>query len=127
MSELQVRGLDHVVLVVRDPEVSLRWYCGELGLAPERAEEWRRGEVLFPSVRVDGSTVLDLLPGEPEGRNVDHLALVVDGVDLDELAASGRFTVVGGPADLWGAQGQGRGLYVADPDGHTVELRTYPA
>jgi catechol 2,3-dioxygenase-like lactoylglutathione lyase family enzyme len=114
------------VLVVRDPEASLRWYCGELGLRSERVEEWRRGEVLVPSVRVDATTVIDLLVGDPEGRNVDHVALVVDpSLDLDELAASGRFTVVGGPSELWGAQGVGRGLYVSDPDGHVVELRTY--
>lgn len=128
MSAVRVRGLDHVVLVVSDPEASLRWYCGELGLAPERVEEWRRGEVPFPSVRVDPTTVIDLFPGAPSGRNVDHFALVLDpDVDLDAVAASGRFTVVGGPAELWGARGHGRGLYVSDPDGHTVELRTYPA
>lgn len=121
----RVTGLDHVVLVVRDVEASLRWYAEELGLAPERVDEWRRGEVLFPSVRVDERTVIDLLVGEPDGRNVDHIALVVGEVDLDELAASGRFDVVSGPADLWGAQGVGRGLYVRDPDGHVIELRSY--
>lgn len=121
----RVTGLDHVVLVVRDVEASLRWYAEELGLAPERVDEWRRGDVLFPSVRVDERTVIDLLVGEPDGRNVDHIALVVGEVDLDELAASGRFDVVSGPADLWGAQGVGRGLYVRDPDGHVIELRSY--
>lgn len=121
----RVTGLDHVVLVVRDVEASRRWYAEELGLAPERVDEWRRGEVLFPSVRVDERTVIDLLVGEPDGRNVDHIALVVGEVDLDELAASGRFDVVSGPADLWGAQGVGRGLYVRDPDGHVIELRSY--
>jgi glyoxylase I family protein len=122
----RVGGLDHVVLLVADPEVSVAWYSQVLGLVPERLEEWRRGEVLFPSVRVDAATVLDLFPGAPDGRNVDHLALVVTDVDLDELATSDRVEVVGGPADLWGAQGVGRGLYLRDPDGHTVELRTYP-
>jgi catechol 2,3-dioxygenase-like lactoylglutathione lyase family enzyme len=124
---VQVRGVDHVVLKVRDPEVSVRWYSGLLGLAPERLEEWRRGEVLFVSVRVDGSTIIDLFQGEPDGVNVDHVAFVVDDVDLQAVADSGAFEVVGGPAELWGAQGQGSGLYVKDPDGHTVELRTYPS
>jgi hypothetical protein len=56
---------------------------------------------------------------------VNHVALVVDDVDLDALAASGRFTIEMGPADLFGAQGTGRGLYIKDPDGNRVELRTY--
>ena len=46
-------------------------------------------------------------------------------VDLDALAASGRFDVVGGPAALFGAQGTGMGLYVRDPDGNVVEIRHY--
>jgi len=53
---LRVVGLDHVVLNVADVERSLAFYCGELGLAPERVDEWRRGEILFPSVRVDART-----------------------------------------------------------------------
>ena len=123
---MQVSGLDHIVLIVADTEASLAWYTGVLGLEPLRVEEWRRGEVPFASVRVDGTTIIDLLEGEVSGRNLDHLALVVDEVDLDELAASGRFDVVTGPAGRWGAQGVGRSLYVRDPDGHVVELRTYP-
>ncbi len=66
-----------------------------------------------------------MLAGTRTGTNIDHVAVTVTDVDLDELATSGRFDVVGGPADLFGAQGQGRGLYVRDPDGNVVELRTY--
>ena len=96
--ELRVIGLDHVVLNVADVERSLAFYCDELGLAPERVEEWRRGEILFPSVRVDGSTIIDLLAAPRTGENADHLCLVVDPVDLDAVKASGRFEVVDGPA-----------------------------
>ncbi len=41
------------------------------------------------------------------------------------LAESGRFDVVGGPAELFGARGQGQALYVRDPDGNVIELRHY--
>lgn len=124
---MRVTGLDHIVLIVADTEASIDWYTAVLGLEPLRVEEWRRGEVPFASVRVDATTIIDLLEGEVTGRNLDHLALVVDEVDLDELAASGHVDVVTGPARRWGAQGEGRSLYVRDPDGHVVELRTYPA
>jgi len=41
------------------------------------------------------------------------------------LAASGEFDVRAGPMRIWGAQGYGQGLYVADPDGHVIELKSY--
>ena len=119
-------GVDHVVLKVRDPEASVRWYSELLGLVPERLEEWRNKEVLFVSVRLDATTIIDLFEAEPDGVNVDHIALVVEDVDLQAVADSGLVDVVAGPAELWGAQGQGWGLYVTDPDGHVIELRTYP-
>ena len=122
---MRVTGVDHYVLVVPDVEVIIAWYRDELGLQPERLEEWRRGEVLFASLRVSDSTLIDVFTGDRTGVNMDHVALVVEDVDLDELAASGRFEVEMGPADLFGARGTGRGLYIRDPAGNRVELRTY--
>jgi len=122
---VKVRGVDHYVLTVPDVEAVIAWYRDELGLVPERLDEWRRGEVAFASLRVTDTTIIDVFRGDRSGTNVDHVALVVDDVDLDSLAASGRFQVDMGPADLWGAQGTGRGLYIKDPAGNRVELRTY--
>lgn len=122
----QVVGLDHVVLRVADVERSVSWYSRRLGLPVERLEEWRRGEAPFVSMRVDATTIMDLVEGEPDGVNVDHVALVLEGADLHELAATDEFEVVFGPRPLSGAQGTGTGMYVLDPDGHRIELRTYP-
>ena len=118
-------GLDHVVLNVADVERSLTWYCDVLGLEGVRVDEWRRGEVVFPSVRLDESTIIDLLQTERTGQNVDHVCLVVEPTDLEAVAASGAFDVAGGPARLFGARGEGVGLYVREPDGNVVELRHY--
>lgn len=124
---MRITGLDHIVLKVADMERSVAWYADVLGLDPVRLEEWRRGEAPFVSMRVDASTVIDLQVGDISGINMDHFALVVDDVDLVELVASGRMGIVHAPRQLFGARGVGLGIYVRDPDGHTVELRTYPA
>ena len=47
-------------------------------------------------------------------------------VDLDELATAGTFDVVRGPLDVFGARGQGRGLYVRDPDGNVDRAAHLP-
>jgi catechol 2,3-dioxygenase-like lactoylglutathione lyase family enzyme len=118
-------GLDHIVLDVADVERSIAWYRDELGLEPVRVEEWRRGEVLFPSLRVDEGTIIDLLQAERTGQNVDHVCLVIEPEDLAAVKASGRFEVVDGPDRRFGARGDGTSIYVLDPDGNLVELRHY--
>ena len=122
---MRVAGPDHIVFVSPDPERLVAWYESQLGLEVLRLEEWRRGEVLFVSLRVSPTFIIDVFAGERTGVNLDHIALQVSDVDIDELAASGRFDVEMGPADLWGAQGMGRGLYISDPDGNRIELRSY--
>ncbi len=113
------------MLVVSDVDRTLDWYVDRLGLEPLRVDEWRRGEVPFPSLRVNDSLVLDVIHGPRAGENVDHICLVVDTDDLTAVAESGEFDVVGGPSRLWGAKGFGQGLYVRDPDGNVLELRHY--
>src|SRR5689334_7041328 len=126
MGEISVRGLDHIVLRVADARRSLGWYRDVLGLEPERLAEWEAGEAPFPSVRVDATTVIDLVEAPRGGENMDHLCLVVDPIDLDALASSPDLDVIEGPVPRWGAQGWATSIYVRDPDGNTVELRHYP-
>ena len=92
-----------------------------------------RGHGAVPVGACRRDTIIDLFPreyaadddGGPRVPNVDHVCLVVDPCDLQAVADSGTFDVVGGPAELFGAQGQGVGLYVRDPDGNVLELRHY--
>ncbi len=123
---MQVTGLDHVVVVTPDVERALTFYTEVLGMAPVRLEQWRRGEVPFPSVRVNEGTIIDLACGERTGVNIDHVCLVLESTDLDALASSAQFDVVRGPVEVFGARGMGRSVYVRDPDGNQVELRCYP-
>ena len=122
---MRLTGVDHVVFVSADPERLVSWYEEHLGVGAERLDEWRRGEVPFVSIRISPTFLIDVVAGERSGMNVDHIALTVEDADLDDIAASGTLEVEMGPADLFGARGIGRGLYIRDPDGNRVELRTY--
>jgi catechol 2,3-dioxygenase-like lactoylglutathione lyase family enzyme len=120
---VKITGLDHIVLRCADVEVSLAFYCNELGLQPERVDEWRRGEVLFPSVRINGTTVIDLFGSPRDGQNLDHFCLVIEPIDLDALAR--HFPGSTRADGLFGAQGFASSVYLHDPDGNTIELRSY--
>jgi catechol 2,3-dioxygenase-like lactoylglutathione lyase family enzyme len=123
---VKIRNIDHVVFNVADVERSVQWYERNLGLQPERMDEWRRGEVPFASVRISDGQLIDLFAQPRTGDNVDHVSLVVDpSVDLHAVAASGEFDVVHEPFVIWGARGHGLGMYIRDPDGNTIELKHY--
>jgi extradiol dioxygenase family protein len=109
-----------------------------LGLQPERVEEFKAGKVGFPSVRINGDTIIDLFPtaatrdtgeqGEKRSGNLNHFCLVVGWEDfsgvVDYLAAHG-IAVREGPISRWGARGRATSVYFLDPDGNEVEIRSY--
>jgi catechol 2,3-dioxygenase-like lactoylglutathione lyase family enzyme len=121
-----VCGLDHIVLRVADPERSLDWYTGKLGLRPLRVEEYRTGKAPFPSVEVVPGLIIDLDPrAERTGENLAHFCIEIAALDLQALAASGAFEKTAGPYRRWGARGEADLIYVSDPDGNVLELRHY--
>ncbi|MDA8046839.1 MAG: VOC family protein [Actinomycetota bacterium] len=125
---MRISGLDHIVLNTPDPERSLAWYTDVLGLAGERVEEWRRGNVAFPSVRIDAGTIIDLFRsdgGPARSANLNHFCLVMPAADWEQMVETGDIPVDRGPSEVFGARGMGRSIYTHDPDGNTVELRRY--
>jgi catechol 2,3-dioxygenase-like lactoylglutathione lyase family enzyme len=123
MAVAKVVGLDHIVFRCADIERSLTFFTEQLGLEAERVGEWRRGEAPFPSVRITPTTIIDLFGGGADGTNVDHVCLVIEPADLDAIAAS--FPDAQRADHLFGAQGYASSVYVHDPDGNTIELRSY--
>lgn len=125
---MNIRELDHIVLNVDDVERSLAWYTGLLGLEGVRVDAWRAGEVSFPSVRVSPGCIIDLFAADAPASapdNLNHFCLAADRADVDAIASDPRFTVVDGPGPRFGARGDGWSVYVTDPDGNTVEIRSY--
>jgi catechol 2,3-dioxygenase-like lactoylglutathione lyase family enzyme len=134
MDGFKITGMDHIVLNVSDIDRSLAFYVDVLGLAPERIDEFRKGEVGFPSVRLNEATIIDLFPlREPianggVSRNLNHFCLVADETDFEALLAHLErhdVTVITQPVSRWGARGRATSIYVLDPDGNEVEIRSY--
>ncbi len=135
MPPLKVKEMDHIVLNTSDIKRSLDFYGRVLGLDVERLEEYEKGEVGFPSVRINGDTIIDLFarkddgkPAEGSGLNLNHYCIVADVPAFQELMTYLRKNDVpirGEPASRWGARGRGTSIYVQDPDGNELELRSY--
>ncbi|MFJ5777171.1 VOC family protein [Streptomyces sp. NPDC093094] len=134
--------LDHVVLWVRDPVASARFYETAVGLEPVRLTEYTEGGAPFPSVRVSEDSVLDLmaldtaarmtmLPGAADsaGHPVNHVCLALPADRFDALRT--RLEDLDVPVsdyshDAFGARGSARrSFYFRDPDGNVVEARHY--
>ncbi len=127
-----VFSLDHIVLVVDDVERSVEWYREHLGLDAERLDQWRAGAVPFVSLRIDPSTVIDLVQRDHRKHGARAMLRAIcqrrpcgvrDGsAGFESFCERHRGVIEMGPRSLFGAQGMGDGVYVRDPDGHRVEV-----
>ena len=128
---MKITALDHVVLHVADVERSIGFYHGILGMPVERLDEFRRGDVPFPSIRVSADSIIDLFPNDSGERNavVDHICLVTDSPisEVQSVLGSAGVAIQHGPVENFGARGTATSVYVLDPDGNRVELRNYAA
>ena len=131
---VKITELDHIVLRFRDVETSLRFYTQVLGMPSERVEQWRAGEIRFPSARLNADTIIDFFASDqkPIGRegakNQDHFCMVIEPTDMEELKAkfeASGVDIQAGPGKRWGSHGDGISLYIYDPDDNVVELRHY--
>ena len=115
-----VIGIEEIFLKVGNMEKALDFYHGILGLAIDRQDGERtylqaeRGHIVL---QVENHT------GRHQGGGPLHFAFTVSEETFDELldkfAGSRHFTR--GP---YGERGQGRALFMIDPDGNETEINT---
>jgi catechol 2,3-dioxygenase-like lactoylglutathione lyase family enzyme len=133
---ISIAGIDHLVLRVVDLDTMLRFYTDVLGCTIERRQDniglvqLRAGASLIDLVPVTGTLgrAGGAAPGA-EGRNLDHFCLRVEPFDEVSIRAHlDRFSVKAGPVESrYGAEGLGPSIYLADPEGNTVELKGPPS
>jgi glyoxylase I family protein len=127
--------LDHVVLEVRNAEISVEFYRALLGLKPVRLNEFRRGTARFPSSRIAGDTVIDLFPramwsDKKRARNPNHICLATTrrrALTIRRRLARAGIGIERESKRNFGARGWGVSYYFRDPDRVTVEVRFYAA
>src|ERR1700754_5188112 len=95
MEKIKITELDHIVLNVADIDRSLKFYIDVLGLQAERLDEFKAGKVGFPSVRINGDTIIDLFPirgtgdtsNQTEKRqgNLNHFCMAVAQQDFSGI------------------------------------------
>ena len=131
---VKITEMDHIVLRVKVVEESLRFYTQVLGMPADRVEQWRAGEIRFPSARINADTIIDFFGSDQEPiakdgiKNQDHYCMVIEKTDMETLKAKFEAMGVGiqaGPGKRWGSHGDGISLYIYDPDDNVVELRHY--
>lgn len=112
---IETSGIDHVVLHVRDPQQSKKFYTEILGMEVYRDSErqvfmhaGRQGVALFKS----GAAA------PAPGSDLNHLALNVASGTYESLKAELEAHGVA----VSGRPGDDRCIYFSDPDGHRLQL-----
>jgi len=134
--------IDHVVLWVDDPKRALEFYVDVIGLEAVRAHDFEDGKAPFPSVRVNDTTIIDLMGrtltpfvreatngGRSGGEPVNHVCLSMSASAYDALVtrlAEREIRLTPGPQSSFGARGvTPHSAYFRDPDGNVLEIRHY--
>jgi methylmalonyl-CoA epimerase len=130
-----VKRIDHVAIVVRDLEASLRFYRDMLGVAPSRVVDFPREGVkiaFLPLGGPQGSEIELLEPTDPtggvarflekRGEGLHHLCLEVEDIEtaLAELTAAGAAVLDASPRPT--AEGRGVFLHPKGTGGVLLEL-----
>jgi glyoxylase I family protein len=128
----KLRGLDHVVLLVRDMSEAQTFYEQVLGCTVDRALpeygmlQLRAGASLIDLVDIGSHQGEWARPEAEGGRNMDHICIATgpcrEQAMRAHLAHHGIAIVEEGIR--YGADGDGMSFYICDPSGNQIELKS---
>src|SRR5207244_11784071 len=124
---MELEGIDHVALGVRDIERSVKWYTEVLGF--ERLHEGMWNDV--PTFIGKGNTGIALFPAKPEAKptSLSHRELrmlhLAFRANRENFLAAQRELEKRGIDFEFQDHGVSHSIYFRDPDGHALEITTY--
>jgi glyoxylase I family protein len=126
-----IKGIDHIVLRVRELPRALAFYRDVLGCRVEREQpelgltQLRAGRSLIDLVTLDGPLGRPTTAARASAPNVEHFCLALAPYDEPDLASwfASRGVGVIDPSTRYGAEGEGRSFYIEDPDGNRIEVK----
>jgi glyoxylase I family protein len=131
---LRVKSLDHVTLVVKDLDRSHEFYAGVLGMQPIERPAFSFAGSWFQAGKTQIHLILEHPESGPAGvpipqqllgmSRTHHFAFEVDDAyAATEILRQKGIPVVSGPKNRPDGMIQ---VFATDPDGHVVELCSWP-
>ncbi|MEJ2409628.1 MAG: VOC family protein [Novosphingobium sp.] len=125
-SPIRIAKIAHIVLFVKDPEASAKWYEEVLNMkVVARAADGPYKGGVFMSFGISDHDIA-LFPaaeGASKGKEFEHVGLMMAGTSMDDLRRNYAYFRDRGVeiAEILD-HGVSTGIYFFDPDGHMLEV-----
>jgi len=124
---MQLEGIDHVAVGVRDVERSAKWYIEVLGFERLHEGMWDG----MPTFIGKGNTGLALFPASPNAKSTQGTHRDIRMLHLAFRASRENFLAAQCELEKRGIKFEfqdheiSHSIYFRDPDGHQLEITTY--
>jgi catechol 2,3-dioxygenase len=123
----RVKKVAHVVLAVRDPQRSIKFYTEALGMRSvgyvEGDDGFQMGFLAFGDERDHDIAVVKVPDDQPVGNSgLSHTALEIDGGEAELRELYAKLKSQGVNAEMVADHVISKSFYFLDPDGNRIEL-----
>jgi catechol 2,3-dioxygenase-like lactoylglutathione lyase family enzyme len=124
---MELQGIDHVAIAVRDIEAAAQWYIDVLGFEPRYQGMWNG----IPTFIGKGATAIALFPSKEDSADARNLRARSGMLHLAFRADARNFAVAQKELTQRGITFEfqdheiSHSIYFRDPDGHELEITTY--